>query len=371
MEVWNSARLFAQIENVRSKNRLDTEGQLLYILNPFIASLGYDIYDISKVDTQVQSGRMIVQAHEEVKIIFSVTSVVPKQGGNIHVTIDAKRNVMELRLFAMGVWELVEQIDLSKSQEEVGETYANIIRIISLESCQIMYAERGKRMFTEHILARKLASGDMQNEFLIAAIKQLLNHPTDALITCIAEILAEEFSTDSVYNLHNQLLPLKEVGLRKLVSRYLQDANLPNEEVAPIQPKNEPVYTTMWGNSALASNAVTNIATEPLKTVQEVPSEVETIKPTTNPVVAEKAEETPLNAFQQQSVSPANEPIKTEETENVVVEPVQNEPTPTEQEEEEVKIPSQDTVPSKPKVGSIDSLFGTAPTRKIPQTKGL
>lgn len=367
MDVWSITRLTTQIENVRGNGRTDMEGQLLYILNPFIASLGYDIYDITKVDTQIQSGRMIVQAHEDVRIIFSVSSTIPKQSGNIHVTIDAKRNVMEMRLYAMDNWELVERLDLSQNPEEVSETYANIIRVISLESCHIMYAERGKRMFTERILATKLAEGDMQNEFLVAAVKQLFNQPTDALIACIADVLAEEYSTESVYTLQEQLAPLKEVGMRSLVSRYLQDINIPEE---PSKTQVERVPTTPPVNPIFDKPEPQTI---PPISVKQEPSESEIKKSTSFElegaaaiVEQSKEEEIPKpNASTESDAlqdlgAPTDSPkpvLEVEEHEVVA--------------KEEAKRDTDGFIPPKPVGGSIEALFGAKPATTYPKTKSL
>ena len=140
MEVWNSSKIVTQINGLEEKKRLDIEGQLFYILNPFIKSLGYDVYDIESVDTQVQAGRIVLRALPEVTIIFSVSNIPPKEEGQMFVSLLAKQKILELRIFAMGTWELVEQIDLTAPLDTIGEAYTRIIRLIAQESCQI-YAE--------------------------------------------------------------------------------------------------------------------------------------------------------------------------------------------------------------------------------------
>lgn len=338
MEVWNSVRLKSQLDQMITHKRTSTEDQVVYVLNPFIASLGYDIYDLEFVDTQIQSGRIIVHPLPHIRIVFSVTNLPPQRDGNVFVFIDTKKAIIQLSMFAMNKWELVDTIDLNKLPDEISATYSSVIRMISLESFQIMYAERADRMFTERILRSKLDKGDMHNDFMVAAVKKLFDAPSDSLLLCLADVLADEFSTDSVNDLHAQLQPLKAQGLRTLVSQYLKEVPMTTDKPVPTVTADKP-----------SPKALTPQEDEVTSIVEKVIEPTDEATPTATPVEdvvdAPKLETENLDK---------KETIAEKEAQTVVTE----------------KTPE---VPRTVGVRAIEDIFGATPLqqRKSPQSKAL
>ena len=177
MEVWNLIKLKNQIDNMRQHKRTSTEDYVIYVLSPFVQSLGYDIHAVGQVDIQVTAGRVVVRPVEGVNVVFSVSSRTPSNA-KVFVHLDMHKEKLNVYMFSMHKWEIVDVVDLSDITETNTYTYSSVLRVIAQEAFQIMYAEREERMFTERILRSKLEAGEMNNDFTTAALKMLIEKPT-------------------------------------------------------------------------------------------------------------------------------------------------------------------------------------------------
>lgn len=340
MEVWNLIRLKTQLDSMREHKRNTTEEQVIYVLNPFIASLGYDIYDISSVDVQVTKGRVMVQPVPNVNVVFAVTSPTPSNA-KVFVHIDVKKYQMKVYMFAMHKWELVDVVDLGDATEPNSSVYSSVLRMVAQEAFQIMYAEREERMFTERILRSKLESGAMHNEFTVAAVKRLFDRPTEAFLSAIAQVLAEDYSTDDSNEIYGYLQPMQSQGIRSLVTHYAKDLPMTTDTQAPpVQPV-APVYEPEPVVSAPVPAPV-----------YEAPPTVPTVEPAKIKVSEEHDEKL---ATLKEALAAA-----------IIQEPAQESPTP------KADVSMTDVLSKKPAGNNIAEMFGgEKPTRTVPRTKSL
>lgn len=358
MEVWNIVRLKAQLDSMREHKRTTVEEHVIYVLNPFIASLGYDIYDISQVDVQVTKGRVIVRPVPNVNVVFSVTSSTPSNA-KVFIYLDTKKYQMKVYMYAMHKWELVDVVEVGDVTEPNSSVYSSVIRVIAQDAFQIMYAEREERMFTERILRSKLESGTMHNEFTVAAVKRLFDRPTEAFLSAIAEVLAQDYSTDDSNELYGYLQPMQTQGIRSIVSEYMKDmpmtADKPEPTVHPVQ--HQPAYCEPAPAYVEPTPAYVEPVAPPVEEV--VPSEpVAEIPPVAIvEVEAENEQDKEKNDTPMQDLLNAVNNTK-------VVEPI----------EQTVKseLSMTDVLNKKPAGNNIADMFGTEEkVRKVPRTKPL
>lgn len=245
-EVWNVEMLREKIENLKEKGKTSEEQYIMYVLNPYVASLGYDVFNIDEVDMDIASGRLRVHATESVDLIVSTSNYLPSASNEedkIFLCIDMRNKEMSLYLNALGSWEQVGGHDLN--QEDNSGEYPKMMRLVSKESLRRTLHEKGDRLFTEGVLRQQLDDGKYDNRFVRDVIQDMIEKPSEGFIRLLADGLADKYSTETVQKLMGGLNEFKTVGLESILGELLGGVTtIKNEQkstVKSVESNEEPV----------------------------------------------------------------------------------------------------------------------------------
>lgn len=239
MGVWNAEKLYSVMQKLTRSGRNGDEHILMYVLNPYVTSMGYDVFDMEEVDMNITTGRMAISVAEDTKLIVGISGYLPSGEFDklfLHVNMGESKIIFHLK--ALGEWEQIGSVSLSK--EDVSGMYPTIMRLMSKDSLKGALLEKGDRMFTEGVLRTQLEQGKYDNRFVRDILKEEFQNPSDALLKLVADGLARKYSTDSVSTLMEGLMPLKGVGVLSLVSDLLYDkGRYAQEKDEPVVPKED------------------------------------------------------------------------------------------------------------------------------------
>lgn len=222
MEVWSANKLLETITKLKDKGRIGDEQCVMYVLNPLITSLGYDVFNIDEVDTDMMLGKMGVRVQDGLKILVGLSVNFPRydsEDEKIYLHVDIHELKLTLYMKALGNWESVGEVYLNQQDEQ--RMYPYIMKNIAKSTLKQVYAEKGERLFTEGVLKNNLEEGELDNRFVKSVLREELNNPSDSFIKLIAEGLVKRYSTENVSGLVSKLMPLKDIGLTNVVKDVL------------------------------------------------------------------------------------------------------------------------------------------------------
>lgn len=226
-KLWSKEKLSEQILNLENKSNttIDAPKFLLYILSPYIASLGYNIFNIEEVDIQVAYEKVVIQVCEEFSTVISLEEYFPTENeAKVFVAIEPKERVMSLYVKALGDWELLHVTHLNKKTDTHNDKeYDNILNYLAKKDVVETYARKQERMFTEGVLRSKLNKKEMDNAFVREVIREELKNPSRKFLQVIAEGLANKFSSEPIQNLTKSIEPLSESGVVELMEGVISD----------------------------------------------------------------------------------------------------------------------------------------------------
>lgn len=221
MEVWTAVKLVERLDKLHEMGR-DSEAEYMnYIINPYVTSLGYDVFNMDEVDTDIALGRMVISLNDDVKLVVSLTQNKPEiDECKVYLHVDVKGRKLSLYLKALNIWEEIDVVDITTEEGKVG--YATLMRMVVKKSIEDVYKEKGERLFTEGVLRKKLVSGEYDNRFVREVIRTELAKPSAELLGLIAKGLVGRYSTDSEEAIIEGLKPLVDIGLTKIVYEVIE-----------------------------------------------------------------------------------------------------------------------------------------------------
>lgn len=226
-KAWSKEKLAEQITALENKSNTTLESQkiMLYVLSPYIASLGYNIFNIEEVDIQVSNELVYIQVCKEFATVISLEEYFPTEDNvKVFVALNAKERIIQLYVKALGEWELLHLVNLNKKAENNDlREYENILTYLVKQSVIDIYSNKQDRMFTEGVLRSKLNKDEMDNAFVREVISDELKNPSKKFLQVIAEGLAHKFSSEPIPNLVKGIENLSETGVVELVDGVISD----------------------------------------------------------------------------------------------------------------------------------------------------
>lgn len=323
-KAWTREVLEKQINTLEQKNVLDSQKILLYVLNPYVASLGYNIFNIDDVDTNVEDETITIKVSETFSTVVSLNEYYPlDEMSKVFLHLDIYNRKLSLYMKALGEWELLHQVDLKNPKDD--GTYNKILDFIVGSIVKELYKAKKERLFTEGVLRSKLNKKDYYNAFVREIVREELKNPSKAFIQVIATGLTKRFSSENPQSIANSLNGLQDLGIVNLFSEVIEDIR--REEKDDYSTRNtEPNDYTLNYTQELKKETkivpqkeeekVVEILEDTLEEPKEVPIEVpeDTIEETD-----EIPTELPEDEIVSEKEVPTDLPEDTIEEENTVV----------------------------------------------------
>lgn len=248
---WTMRELNEKIQKVMARNKnVGREEYRMYVVIPYLATLGYDVYDMSEVVLNAQQNKITVNVSDEIKLTVSMDNLqIPqtfeKDGTSIYLVIDAKENLFTLYTLALGEWEKLYSVDIDDvDDEQANEDYISMIRYLVKDSILSDYSDKGARIFTEGAVNKLISNRDYNNRFLQEILRTEIETPSKEFIALIVSRLSTKYTTHSPDDLFMSLQELSTTGLVGIIDSAIglstpqEDTNLDNnvyEEV--LNPK--------------------------------------------------------------------------------------------------------------------------------------
>lgn len=228
--MWGIEKLYEVMSKLQKKGSNNEGSNLMYLINPFADSMGYDVFNMDEVELDIHGGRLTANVFEDLKLVIGLTSYMPStEHVKVFLHVDVREYRLTMHLRALDQWEKIGVIDVTK-QDEVGE-YPQLMRMLTKDSLRSSYSEKGERLFTEGVLRKQLEAGEYNNRFVKSVIRDELKRPSEAMIRVIAERLTQEFSSDDVSSIVRELMPLQDEGLEGIVTSVLPKIKVNEDEV--------------------------------------------------------------------------------------------------------------------------------------------
>lgn len=248
MEIWSIDKVYEVINKLKAMGRSSDEQYMMYVLSPYITSMGYDVFDMDEVDMDINTGRMKISVTKDVQLIVALSSYLPSmENDKIFLHVDVKGYSLNLYLNALGSWEKVGQVSIN--EDDIEGTYPSMMRLMAKDALRRTLHEKGDRLFTEGVLRKQLEEGKFDNRFVMDVLRDEVNNPTDGFIKLIAEGLASKYSTDNVSTIVDGLMPLKDVGVVDILADIVKGKGISKGTVRSVETKEkevekkeEPVY---------------------------------------------------------------------------------------------------------------------------------
>ena len=233
---WSLEILNKALASLESKNRLNQQEIMQYVVTPYVSSLGYNIFDIDEVDNFVDNGTTVIRAIKDVSIVLSLNEEYPFDDHAkifIHLDVDTKNITMFLKAF--NDWESLITVNIKNKEDNAN--YQKLKEYIYAETLRKLYASKSERLFTESVLRRKLANDEYDNVFVREVIKDELKNPSKLLLQVLAQGLNKKFSTDSTSTITNGLSGIQKTGIVDLFEDVIMEIrNTDGYDTAP-KPK--------------------------------------------------------------------------------------------------------------------------------------
>lgn len=231
---WTRAGLYEQIQSIEKKHSLDSKKVLLYVLQPYVASLGYNIFKIDDVDTDVDNENLKITISDNFSMEISLKDFFPdSETTKIFLYLDVYTKEITFYMKALGEWEQMMFLDISKKENDA--VYNKMLDFIVSDIVKELYKNKKERLFTEGVLKAKLENKDFENAFVRDVVREELQNPSQQFLTVIATALSKKFSSDSSQNIAKSLQDLNKLGVVDLFSNVIEDIRL--EEDYATEPK--------------------------------------------------------------------------------------------------------------------------------------
>jgi hypothetical protein len=214
----------AVLDDLQSKNRVDNNSILTFVLYRYITKLGYDVYDldVSVVDFEdyyVDISAYTGEASEPIHFIFSLLPSRDKFTSDDTVGFiyfDPSIRKLSLYFKVFDTWNLIAEVlfdDVTASDPESLEeqqlSMQNLNEFILFKSFNQNYELHGPKFFTGTVVDSMFVNGDLDNEFVRKSLIAELNDPSEALIKTLAKRLMNYSLRDEDW-LYEQIKPLQE-----------------------------------------------------------------------------------------------------------------------------------------------------------------
>lgn len=210
---------------LKSKNKLDNNSLLTFVMYRYISKLGYDLYDldVSTVDFERYSVDISANtgSEEPIHFIFSLLPNKEKYTSNEvvgYIYFDPSVNKLSLYFKVFEKWNLIGEVlfsdEIANDEESANEQRENMQTLnefILSKNFNQNYSTFGGKFFTGTVVDSMFVAGDLDNEFVRKSLIAELNDPSDGLMRSLAKLLMDYSLKDEDW-LYEQIKPLQATG---------------------------------------------------------------------------------------------------------------------------------------------------------------
>ncbi|KTF59099.1 MULTISPECIES: hypothetical protein [Bacillus amyloliquefaciens group] len=213
MRLENIANTLKQLEE---KGRTGVYDLMAYFGSPFVMSLGYEVLDLNKTETDWENGTITVDIDERLKLVFSLNGQFPKnEYERMFLVADVYDQKFELYFKVLGKWEKVTTVSISNVDTQ---SYMAMTKYAARDHVVPAFKEKGERLLTEGVINKKLEDGEVYNDFLVQAVLSELSNPSDDMVKLLANRLVSDYTTKDAEWVKGKIQGIKEDGLHSVVS---------------------------------------------------------------------------------------------------------------------------------------------------------
>lgn len=224
------------VTKLEERGKSKTSDFLMYLVLPFLKSLGYNVYDLDEVDLDMEEELVKIKNRDELSMLVSVdenllNGISGKEKLNndelkIYINIGLEQRKIKLYYNVLDKWEEIVTINLD---EDNADMYAkDFTKRIAKENLNREIQTNGTRFLTESVLDAKLEAGEWNNDFMMYGLLKELTEPTDEFLQLMAGRLSEDYTTRDIEWIKGHLEKAKEEGFISIVKR-LYDNNFIEE----------------------------------------------------------------------------------------------------------------------------------------------
>lgn len=228
MEAWQLGKLVDTLEKLKTRKITGIPNMMTYVVIPYVASLGYDVYNFDNSEISLDEGKIVVKVDDTLHLVISLISEKPYyQEQRMFLHLDEIAQEMQLHFKVLGLWEQVLTVNL---KEKTGTSdYTDLLRYTMRDRLTPEYKQKGERLLTEGVLNRNLEAGNWDNEFLLNVLVEELKNPSEGFIEVLANRLGETYTTKDKNWVQERLTPIQEEGLVNVVNRANDSGKLVKE----------------------------------------------------------------------------------------------------------------------------------------------
>src|SRR5699024_9238735 len=231
-------------DKLKERGKTSNSELVMYLVAPFLNSLGYDTHNLDEVDLDVDEGIITVTGHENLTIIVTINNDLTedndlelrRDGVKLYVNLGIEVRELSLYYKVLEKWEEIARINLDG--DEANKYAGEFARRISKEQIKKELVKNGNRFLTESVLNTKLENGEWDNDFLMYGLVEELKNPTDEFIKLMANRIVKDYKTQDVEWVVERLEKSKEDGDVKTV-KHIYDKGYLGEEQKREEMENE------------------------------------------------------------------------------------------------------------------------------------
>ena len=239
----------AMTDKLKERGKTSNSELVMYLVAPFLNSLGYDTHNLDEVDLDVDEGIITIAGHEDLTTIVTINNDLTEDNDlelrrdDVKLYVNLGIEVRELSLYykVLEKWEEIARINLDG--DEANKYAGEFARRISKEQIKKELVKNGNRFLTESVLNTKLENGEWDNDFLMYGLVEELKNPTDEFIKLMANRLVSDYTTKDVEWVVQKLEKSKEDGYVNTIKRIYNKGYLGGEkeqEEVEIEEEEEP-----------------------------------------------------------------------------------------------------------------------------------
>lgn len=212
----NIANTLKQLEE---KGRTGVYDLMAYFGVPFVTSLGYEVLDLNKTETDWENGTITVDIDDRLKLVFSLNGQFPKnEYERMFLVADVYDQKFELHFKVLGKWEKVATVSIDNVDTQ---SYMAMTKYTARDHVVPAFKEKGERLLTEGVINKKLEDGEVYNDFLVQAVLSELSNPSDDMVKLLANRLVSDYTTKDVEWVEGKIQGIKDDGLHSVVSELV------------------------------------------------------------------------------------------------------------------------------------------------------
>jgi len=233
------------ISKLNERDKTRKSDIMMYLVIPFLQSLGYDVHDLDEVDLDMEECTVKIFNKNKVNTLITLDSEndVNHEKGledeDVKVYMDFGITNMEINLFyrVLDKWEKIETIDLEEDNPE--KYVSKFTKRVMKEQFNREIATNGTRFLTESVLNEKLEENEWENDFLKYGLLKEITTPSDDFIKLMAKRLAEDYTNKDVEWIEEKLAGAKEKGFIRVIATIIKENPTALEDVEENEDEQE------------------------------------------------------------------------------------------------------------------------------------